>query len=174
MIFRKKLFQSAALGLLLILPSLAGGAVIKISGRATTSAIDTLTLSGSLAGNAAVPTAMVIFTTFIGNDSDATRDSIVNDAAGLTTFSIDQAGPGQFSVEDSTGNQNVTVKLRGQVIGTHSEEGEVTSNAGQDFVLIAASIPTLSEWGLVIFGALLLAGLVWFIHRKRRLAKVTA
>ena len=29
------------------------------------------------------------------------------------------------------------------------------------------AIPTLSEWGLILFGAVLLAGLIWYIRRKR-------
>ena len=40
--------------------------------------------------------------------------------------------------------------------------------------LIADAIPTLSEWGLIIFSLLLLATLVFYISRKRKLATPAA
>ncbi|HLG93662.1 MAG TPA: IPTL-CTERM sorting domain-containing protein, partial [candidate division Zixibacteria bacterium] len=65
---------------------------------------------------------------------------------------------------------SLVITLNGQEVNSDSE-GSAYSKAGQYFQLDTTQIPTLSEWGLIIFASLLLASLVWFIRRRRKLVK---
>ncbi|MGH8003349.1 MAG: IPTL-CTERM sorting domain-containing protein, partial [Limisphaerales bacterium] len=62
------------------------------------------------------------------------------------------------------------IDLNGDEVNSTSENSAY-SRAGQYFQLTASQIPTLSEWGLIIFAVLLLASLGWFIRRRRKPAK---
>ena len=175
MIFRKKIFVGTLAFALLLQTGLAWGARVRVGGTGSTDAIDTLTFSdGSLARPAGAPAIneMLIFSTFDGDTPDTVRNRIVAAGAGLSSFTVSPVigFPNQFEVENIPPGGSLVITLNGQEVNSDSE-GSAYSKAGQYFQLDTTQIPTLSEWGLIIFASLLLASLVWFIRRRRKLVK---
>jgi hypothetical protein len=53
---------------------------------------------------------------------------------------------------------------------TSAFEGVPESASADTVQILVAAIPTLTEWGIIIFGTLLLASVTFYIWRRRRLA----
>ncbi len=167
MSFTKKLFRTVFIAFLLFQAGVAWGARVVISGTGGQDAIDTLTFSGAaLSRPAGAPAAneMLIFSTFNEDSPNTVRDRIVAVGESLSTFTITPVigFPNQFDVENIPPGGALVIQLNGDEVNS-SSEGSAYSKAGQYFQLTASQIPTLSEWGLILFATLLLASLVWFI-----------
>lgn len=168
----KRALRFVAIGLLIFLPAAAAAASYQVRNDAGGGAIDTLTINDNFASRATSPQAseMIIFQTNVEDSPETTRNRIVTGGAGLENFIVSPSVQAdQFIVTDSSGG-NPNVLLNGQLITTDPDG--VTAHSGQNFIQVPSQIPTLTEWGLIIFAALLLASLVWFIRRRRKLARV--
>ncbi len=177
MIDRKKIFPFAVLGLLLFLPTALSAAarIVRISNNASSDAIDTLTVSGSPSfQSAAAPDEDVVFITNNGEAPVVVRNRIVTNGGSLVSYSITVGvNPGEFVVDTDPSGGPIFIFLNGAEI-TDDVEGYEYSNGGQQYSLLdTPPIPVFDGYGLVIFGVLLLASLVWFAWRKKRLAKVS-
>ncbi|HXF48709.1 MAG TPA: IPTL-CTERM sorting domain-containing protein [Verrucomicrobiae bacterium] len=178
MSFRKKFFVAILTFAILFQAGLAWGARVIISGTGSTDAIDTLTFSGGfLARPAGAPAAseMLIFSTFDGDSPSTVRNRIVAVGDSLSSFTVTPVigSPNEFEVQNNPPGGALVITLNGQEVNS-DVEGSAFSKAGQYFKLTATQIPTLSEWGLILFATLLLASLVWFIRRKRKPARAKA
>ena len=175
MSFTKKILRAVFISALLFQAGTAWGARVLISEDAQRNAIDTLTFSGgALSRSITAPAAseMIIFNTSNGESPGVVRNRIVSLGAGLSNFTVTPTGnPDEFEVDNIPPGGALLIELSGDEVNSDSE-GSAYSNAGQYFRLTAAQIPTLSDWGLILFATLLLASLVWFVRRKRKLAKV--
>ena len=177
MIFTKKLFRVVFISALLFQAGVAWGARVLISGTGSRNAIDTLTFSGSALSRsttAAVASEMIIFNTSNGESPGVVRNRIVNLGSGLSNFTVDSVpgNPDEFEVDNIPPGGALLIQLDGDEVNS-SSEGSASSKADQYFRLSASQIPTLSEWGLIIFGTLLLVSLVWFIRRRRKPVRVS-
>lgn len=115
---------------------------------------------------------MIIFNTNNGESPGVVRNRIVSLGAGLSNFTVTPTGnPDEFEVDNIPPGGALLIDLNGDDVNS-SSEGSAYSKADQYFRLSASQIPTLSEWGLILFATLLLASLVWFIRRRRKLVKV--
>lgn len=178
MSFKKKFFGAIFTAVFLFQAGAVWGARVVISGSAGVDAIDTLTFSGgALSRPAGAPAAseMIIFSASDGEGPAVVRDRIVNLGAGLTGFSVSPmiGNPDEFEVDTEPPGGALLIELNGEEV-TSDPESSPVSHAGQRFRLTASQIPTLSEWGLILFAALLLTSLVWFIRRRRKLIKAQA
>ena len=175
MSFRKKILRAVFISVLLLQAGVAWGARVVISGNGTRNAIDTLTFSGgaiSRSITAPASSEMLIFNTVNGDSPGVVRNRIVSLGAGLDNFTVSATGnPNEFEVDNIPPGGALLIQLDGDEVNS-SSEGSAYSKADQYFRLSASQIPTLSEWGLILFATLLLASLVWFIRRKRKLARV--
>jgi hypothetical protein len=172
---RKKIFAAFFTAVLLGQAGLAWGARVIISGTGSTDAIDTLTFSGGfLARPAGAPAAseMLIFSTFDGDSPNTVRNRIVAVGDSLSSFTVTPVvgNPNEFEVQNNPPGGSLVILLNGDEVNS-SSEGSAYSKAGQYFKLTATQIPTLSEWGLIVFATLLLASLVWYVLRRRKLIK---
>lgn len=175
MSFRKKIFRAAFLSVFLFQAGVAWGARVVISETAQRNAIDTLTLSGGALSNSTMAPAaseMIIFNTSNGESPGVVRNRIVSLGAGQSNFTVSPVigNPDEFEVNNIPPGGALLIELNGDEVNSNSE-GSAYSKAGQYFRLSDSQIPTLSEWGLIIFATLLLASLVWFIRRRRKLVK---
>jgi len=175
MSFRKKLFRAVFISVLLFQAGAALGARVIISGTGSQDAIDTLTFDGgalSRSTNSPVASEMIIFNTFDGDSPEVVRDRIVSLGAGLSNFTVSPVigNPDEFEVDNQPPGGALLIQLNEEEVTSDSESSPV-SKARQRFRLTASQIPTLSEWGLILFATLLLASLIWFIRRRRRPVK---
>ncbi len=178
MSFKKKFFGTLFTAVFLFQAGAAWGARITISGTASQDAIDTLTFSdGGLARPANTPAVsdMIIFNASDGESPGVVRDRIVTLGASLVDFAVSPVigDPNSFDVDNVPPGGALLIELNGEEV-TSDPESSPVSHAGQRFRLTASQIPTLSEWGLILFATLLLASLVWFIRRRRKLKKAQA
>lgn len=175
MSFSKKLVRAVFISVLLFQAGNAWAARVVISGNGTRDAIDTLTFSGgalSRSTNSPAASEMIIFNTNNGESPGVVRNRIVSLGAGLSNFTVTPTGnPDEFEVDNIPPGGALLIDLNGDDVNS-SSEGSAYSKADQYFRLSASQIPTLSEWGLILFATLLLASLVWFIRRRRKLVKV--
>ena len=178
MSFKKKFFLAVFTTVFLFQGSAVWGARVAITGNGTGDAIDTLTFSGGfLARPAGAPAAneMLIFSTFVEDGPNTVRDRIVAVGESLSSFTVTPVigSPNEFEVQNNPPGGSLVIALNGDEL-TVGVEGGAFSKAGQYFDLVETQIPTLTEWGLILFAALLLASLVWFVLRRRKLARAKA
>lgn len=173
--FKRKVIQLAAFALLFFLPAALSAVVrtVKISNNAGSDAIDTLTLSGSpsFSRNASAPDEDVVFITNMGEAPVVVRNRIVTNGGSLVSYSITPGvNADEFVVDTDPSGGPIFIYLNGAEI-TDDVEGYKYSNGGQRFELVdTPPIPIFDGYGLAVFGALLLASLVWFVRRRKRLA----